>query len=135
MDYKGGYKLYNNTERIRCDTRINCRGNVDPTAPLWEQARAVAARQHASRTVYGFIEDASFIRFRELSATFNAPDAWAERFRARRFSATLAARNLALWTDFSGVDPESNYGQIDIPQNFQTAAPVSLFTLRFNVGF
>ena len=137
MDYKGGYKLYNNTERIRCDTRINCRGNVDPTAPLWEQARAVAARQHASRTVYGFIEDASFFRFREVSATWTMPDRWARAIKAQRAALTIGGRNLGVITDYTGIDPESGYfTTLSGNQNdFQTAPPPSYFTFRLNLTF
>jgi TonB-linked SusC/RagA family outer membrane protein len=136
FDYKGGHRLHNGTERIRCQNRLNCRGLVDRTAPLWEQARVVAMREHASRTEAGFMEDASFIRFRELSLTLTAPEDWAGRFfRANRASLTLAARNLALFTDYSGLDPESNYSQADVPNDFQTAPPPSYFTLRLNVEF
>jgi TonB-linked SusC/RagA family outer membrane protein len=137
LDFKGGYKLYNNTERIRCDTRINCRGNVDPTAPLWEQARAVAVRQHPSRTVYGFLEDADFLRIREVSATWTMPDRWAHLIKAQRAALTLAGRNLAIFTDYTGIDPESGYfTSLSGNQNdFQTAPPPSYFTFRLNLTF
>ncbi|CAA9482509.1 MAG: hypothetical protein AVDCRST_MAG38-2054, partial [uncultured Solirubrobacteraceae bacterium] len=39
LDYKGGHKLYFNSERIRCSSRLNCQGIADPNAPLFEQAR------------------------------------------------------------------------------------------------
>jgi TonB-linked SusC/RagA family outer membrane protein len=137
LDYKGGYQLYNNTERIRCDTRINCRGNTDPTAPLWEQARAVAVRQHPSRTVFGFIEDASFLRIREVSATWTMPDRWARLIKAQRAAFTLGGRNLAVFTDYTGMDPESGYfGTLSGNQNdFQTAPPPSYYTFRLNLTF
>jgi len=137
FDFKGGYKLYNNTERIRCDTRINCRGNVDPTAPLWEQARAVAVRQHPSRTVYGFLEDADFLRIREVSATWTMPDRWAHLIKAQRAALTLAGRNLAVFTDYTGIDPESGYfSTLSGNQNdFQSAPPPSYFTFRLNLTF
>jgi TonB-linked SusC/RagA family outer membrane protein len=137
LDYKGGYKLFNNTERIRCDTRINCRGNVDPTAPLWEQARSVAARQHSSRTVYGFIEDASFLRIREISATWTMPDRWARAIKAQRAAITLGGRNLAVFTDYTGIDPEAGYFGVNSgnQNDFQTAPPPSYFTFRLNLTF
>ncbi len=137
VDYKGGYKVYNNTERIRCDTRINCRGNVDPTAPLWEQARAVAARQHASRTVYGFLEDADFLRIREISATWTMPDRWARAIKAERAALTLGGRNLAVFTDYTGIDPESGFFGVNSgnQNDFQSAPPPSYFTFRLNLTF
>ena len=51
----GGYQL-NGTERIRCQNRLNCGGDVDPKAPLSEQARAIAVRVHPSATQYGYVE-------------------------------------------------------------------------------
>jgi TonB-linked SusC/RagA family outer membrane protein len=136
FDYKGGHKLYNNTERIRCASRLNCRGLIDPRAPLSEQARVIALTATSTRTIAGFIEDASFVRFRELSVVLNAPATWAQRFaRARSASLVLSGRNLKKWTHFTGIDPEANYDFQDIPQNFQTAGPASYFTVRFNLGF
>ncbi|MFL5581924.1 MAG: SusC/RagA family TonB-linked outer membrane protein, partial [Gemmatimonadaceae bacterium] len=99
VDYKGGHKLYFNSERIRCDSRANCRGLLDPSAPFDEQAASVARRDDPRRTVAGFIHDADFIRLREVSLALTAPESWAERFlRGRSIGVTLAARNLGiLW--------------------------------------
>ena len=135
FDHKSGNVLLNGTERIRCQSRNNCRGDVDPTAPLAEQARAVAVRSHPSASQAGFMEDASFWRFRELGVTLNAPERFARRFGGRSLSATFSARNLKVWSDYSGIDPESNYGQNDVPTDFQTAPPPSYYTLRVNLGF
>ncbi|HEX9165619.1 MAG TPA: SusC/RagA family TonB-linked outer membrane protein, partial [Gemmatimonadales bacterium] len=81
IDSKFGSYQLNGTDRIRCESRLNCRGTVDPTAPLWEQARAVAVRQTASRTQYGYMEKIDFLRFREVSATWTMPDRWANLVR------------------------------------------------------
>ena len=82
------------------------RGWWTRTAPLEEQARAQALLYEA--TEWGYFEPAWFIKLRELSFTFFAPDDWARRFRASRLSLTLAGRNLWTITDYSGVDPEVN---------------------------
>jgi hypothetical protein len=134
VDHKGDFMLYNGTERIRCQNRLNCRGLVDPTAPLDEQARALAVTSSVSRTQAGFIEPASFWRLRELSLTLSA-SRFARVVRGRSLSLTLSARNLKTWSSYSGIDPESNYGQDDIPNDFQTLPPPSYFTARLNVGF
>jgi TonB-linked SusC/RagA family outer membrane protein len=137
VDYKGGHKVYNNTERIRCASRNNCAGLVDPNASLYDQARTVMVRQHPSASAAGFFEAADFIRFRELSLSFNAPDEWAGRvFRGRSLTTTLAARNLGiLWTKFSGVDPEAFGTTGDAPSSFQAFAPPTYYTLRLTLGF
>jgi TonB-linked SusC/RagA family outer membrane protein len=137
FDHKGGRYQLNGTERIRCESRLNCQGEIDPNAPLWIQARSVALRETAARTQYGFIEKADFIRFREFSATYQLPDAWARGAHMTKASVTLAARNLFLITDYSGIDPESNYfsGATGIQSDFQTQPPPTYWTLRVNLGF
>jgi len=134
VDHKGDYMLYNGTERIRCQNRLNCRGLADPSAPLDEQAAALAVTASASRTQAGYIEPASFWRLRELSVTLDA-SRFAHRVRGRSLSLTLSARNVKTWSSYSGLDPESNYGQDDIPNDFQTLPPPSYFTARINLGF
>jgi TonB-linked SusC/RagA family outer membrane protein len=137
FDHKSGYYQLNGTDRIRCQSRNNCRGLVDPTAPLWEQARVVALRETPSGTQYGFIEKATYLRLREASATYEFPPAWARAFRADQLSFTIAGRNLWKATGFSGIDPEANYfeGATGVVSNFQTAPPPTYWTFRLNVGF
>jgi TonB-linked SusC/RagA family outer membrane protein len=140
VDYKGGHKVLNGTERIRCQSRVNCIGTSDPNASLFEQARAVALREHPYQSQFGYMEDASFIRLREVSATYNTPERFAQRFlRARGASLTVAARNLGvLWTRYTGTDPETdaNAGDsIDTPFEFQTVSPPSYLTFRLNLNF
>jgi hypothetical protein len=53
-------------------------------------------------------ENGKFLRFRELSLTYNAPVQWAQKLGVRYLSLTAAGRNLALWTPYTGIDPEIN---------------------------
>jgi len=137
IDYKGGFKMYNNTERIRCASRNNCSGLINPEASLSDQARTVAVRDHPAKTVAGFIGDGDFMRFRELNVTLNAPDRWARKLlRGRSLTATVAARNLGiLWTKYDGVDPEAFGTTGDAPSEFQAFAPTTFYTFRFSLGF
>jgi hypothetical protein len=69
------------------------------------------------------VSDGSFVRFRELSVTYSAPQSLAAKLRARDMSISLTGRNLLLWTKYQGVDPEvtstgrQSGGSID--NNFQ----------------
>ncbi|MEM9664164.1 MAG: SusC/RagA family TonB-linked outer membrane protein [Bacteroidota bacterium] len=54
------------------------------------------------------IEQADFLRWRELSLTYRVPRDLVQRVRLRNLSFTLAGRNLAIFTKYSGVDPELN---------------------------
>ena len=139
FDYKGGHHLLNGTERIRCGSRNNCFGAYDKSAPLWQQARAVAVREHASRTQAGFMEKADFLRFREFSANWLLPKSLTSRaWGAKDVSLNFAARNLKIWTDYSGIDPESNSdvgSTSSLPSDFQAMPVPTYFILRLNVAF
>jgi TonB-linked SusC/RagA family outer membrane protein len=135
LDYKGGFLVYNNSERIRCASRNNCSGLLNPNASHFEQARTVMVREYGS--VAGFFEDGDFLRFREAALTFQAPDAWANRvLGSRSITATLAARNLGmLWTKYTGVDPEAYGTTGDQPSSFQAFAPQTFYSFRLSFGF
>lgn len=139
FDYKGGHYLLNGTERIRCGSRNNCYGAYDRSAPLWQQARAVAVREHASRTQAGYMEKADFVRFREFSVNWLIPRSYTSRaWGAKDVSLNFAARNLKLWTDYSGLDPESNSdvgSTSSLPSDFQAMPVPAYFILRLNVAF
>jgi TonB-linked SusC/RagA family outer membrane protein len=137
VDYKGGYKVWNGTERYRCASFGNCRAQFDPSTPLDQQARAVAATWVTNTTDWGYVEDASFFRLREVALTYDVPQRWVGRALrgASRASITLSARNLALWTDYTGIDPESNYAQNDVQNDFLTQPPATYYQLRVNLGF
>lgn len=134
LEYRGGQKLYNNTQQWRSIQGIT-RGLNDKAAPLGDQAREVAAAFLG--TVAGFIEDASFWKLREVTLTFDAPSAWASRLRAKSASIVLAGRNLATWTKYSGLDPEINQaGQTNFgATDFMTQPPVRYFTTRINLSY
>ena len=137
LDYKGKFKMYNNTERIRCLSRNNCSGLINPHATLFEQARTVAGRDHPAKTVAGFMEDGDFIRFRELNVSYSAPPSIVGRYlRGRTLTATGAVRNLGiLWTKYTGVDPEAFGTTGDAPSEFQAFGPPTYFSLRLSLGF
>lgn len=140
LDYRGGHKLWNLTEEFRCRAAgQSCRGLNDRDAGLSEQARVVALRfvPLAQRTNAGYIEDASFVKLREVSATYTVPERIVQQLRVKRLSVSLTARNLATWSDYSGVDPEVNgQGQSNFfIRDFLTQPPVRYVTARVNVGF
>ncbi|MGZ8377149.1 MAG: SusC/RagA family TonB-linked outer membrane protein [Gemmatirosa sp.] len=140
FDYRGGNRYYNNTERIRCVSRQNCNGLMNPNASFEEQAMVVATRDHPSKTLDGFYQPGSFVKLRELAVTFSPSPEFARRYvRARTFSVTASGRNLALWTNYRGADPETDFTASEAgentPSDFQTVAPPSYFVIRLNVGF
>jgi TonB-linked SusC/RagA family outer membrane protein len=139
LDYRGGHSLHNNTSEFRCRLG-NSQERHDPSTPLGVQAACIA--DAFGGTEAGYIENAEFLKLREVGATLKAPDSWARLIGADRASLTIAGRNLFTWTHYSGVDPEVNtfgaqgvdnagFGQSD----FGTAPPVRLWTARLNLHF
>ncbi len=137
FDYRGGHLVDNSLEQFRCFSVQNCRGLYDKTAPLEEQALAQATFLPGGGNSVAFLEPGWFIKLRELSLTFEAPDRWARAFRASRLSLTLAGRNLWTITDYTGVDPEVNAFAQDnfASSDFESQAQVRYWTARLNVGF
>ena len=137
FDYRGGHQVDNSLEQFRCFSVQNCRGNYDPSAPLDEQARAQALFLPGGGNSVAFLEPGWFIKLRELSLTFFAPDGVARAFRANRLSLTLSGRNLWTLDDYSGVDPEVNAFAQDnfASSDFESQAQVRYWTARVNIGF
>jgi TonB-dependent starch-binding outer membrane protein SusC len=150
LERRAGHKQLNSTEEFRCRTgfnrgdgnRGNCAGVADPNASLEEQARFVAARFHG--TTAGFIEDADFIKWREVSVTAQASDRLATLYPALRgMSLTVSGRNLATWTRYSGMDPEINetgsqqfvLGGDFLQNEFNTQPPVRTLLVRVGYAF
>jgi outer membrane receptor protein involved in Fe transport len=135
LDYRAGQRLFNAAALERCDYGT-CRAAVDARTPLAEQARAAVPV-----TTTGYFEEASYLKLRELALSFSPPSKLAAALRARAATITLAGRNLATWTGYSGGDPESgSYGTI-IPGQPRTIAddgalPVPhTWTLRLQLAY
>ncbi|HKL18705.1 MAG TPA: SusC/RagA family TonB-linked outer membrane protein [Halalkalibaculum sp.] len=91
-----------------------------------------------------WVQQADFLRFRELSLTYRVSREALTRFGVRNLSFTASGRNLALWTKFDG-DPEVNEvgrgSGTSLDQNFLTGVstlgvPIPRrFIFTVNLGF
>jgi TonB-dependent starch-binding outer membrane protein SusC len=142
FEARGGNYQFNYTEFFRCNTGISrgdsgCRAAWDPTAPVEHQARVIAARFLGSN--YGYVEKADFMKWRELAVSLGVPPSLRQRFSMLDgVTVTLAGRNLATWTDYTGLDPEINEsgGAANFTQGeFNTQPPLRQLTARVNVAF
>ena len=140
FERRAGQKQLNATESFRCTTQDatpaynHCSALGNPNATLAEQA-AFIGKRFISATDYGYIEDATFTKWRELSVRVGVPESLGNRVGALKgASLTLAGRNLKTWTDYTGLDPEINEaGGSNFTQGeFNTQPPVRLWTLRFD---
>jgi len=80
-------------------------------------------------TVRGdYNEDGSFIRLREAAVNYRIPNRIVQQYmRARSASVGLTMRNLNMWTDFRGFDPETD--------QFLTVPQDKRWTVRFLFTF
>jgi len=141
FERRAGHKQLNYTEFFRCRQQAGsafhsqCGALSNPNASLQEQAAFIGA-QFLSATSYGYLEDADFVKWRELSIRFGVPESMGARAGILRGAAiSLSGRNLKTWTDYSGLDPEINEtgGGSNFTQGeFNTQPPVRVFSLRFD---
>jgi len=134
FDYRGGYRVLNGDAWAAAFSGTLKEQN-DPRANLAFQARALVDASGAAAYPAGFFEDGTFLRFRELSLTYSLPSRIARAVRVNDLSLTGAVRNLALWTHYSGPDPEvSAPGGQGAGSQFGTGTLFSNYDIRVN-GF
>ncbi|MDF1503078.1 SusC/RagA family TonB-linked outer membrane protein [Roseisolibacter sp. H3M3-2] len=135
LDAKWGFRKFNNTLRHMCQGGASCRGLYDKSADLETQAAALAVNQVG--VFAGMFEKGDFARFREASVAYELPGSLAARVRAQRLSVILTGRNLATFTNYKGVDPESSQSNSDTRGNeeFFATPPLRYLTIRLNANF
>lgn len=73
----------------------------------------------------GYIEDASYIKIREISLSYDISGAFLKSILGNAVESgrlTISGRNLYTFTDYTGVDPEvSNFGNQSIARNIDVA--------------
>lgn len=86
-----------------------------------------------------FVEDASWVRLRSLSINYSLPKSWLGNYKVvKNASIGFTGNNLALWTKYSGLDPEStttNSGSNIEAFAGMTYPAVRSFLFNINVGF
>jgi TonB-linked SusC/RagA family outer membrane protein len=142
---RGGNKTANYGEYFRCGSASSVRGcaatgAVSPS--LKEQAAYVAAYRLGARgsSTALYVEDGSFVKWRELAVTLDAPDQWVGYVRSagvHGLSLTLAGRNLHTWTKYTGLDPEIIEAGTSLfnQSEFNTQPTPRYYTARLSVTF
>ena len=126
IDYKGGHYLWSAREWWRCFNQTICEYR---NSPEYTDAERTAYASGAERQ---FIDNADFIKLREVSLTYSLPQALAARIGGRGASFTLSGRNLGIWTKYDlGSDPELNFAGDD---NFGRTDYMSVPMMRLLVA-
>jgi TonB-dependent starch-binding outer membrane protein SusC len=129
LDWQQGSDIINLTRYI-----------YDASANSVDYVGAGQERQTLQKTfTRAYIEDATFLKLRELTLTYNLPETFVTRIpgvKTARLS--LSGRNLFTLTNYSGLDPEvSNFGNQAIARNIDVAPfpPSRSFWTSIDVGF
>ena len=151
--------------KLRLRTVFDRRGNVtknngssaflvgfhrDRGAPIeyaFRESRVTPAEQAAmeerlrgvtSADAFIWHEDGSFIKWREVSVSYDLPHRITTMLRGHAASLTIGGRNLATWTKYRGIDPESfvrgGLATIGGNEEFFGEAVPRHFQVRINIG-
>ena len=84
--------------------------------PVGDPNRVAPGYARSKRFFYGFYaEDGTYVKLREVSATFDLAPNLARVVKAAGLAVTISGRNLHTWTDYTGFDPEMNlFGQLTV---------------------
>lgn len=136
LDYKGDFYLQNFNEMGICTTSNSCVEAAVVGTSLELQARAIANRYGTPiKTPWGYWERVWYWRVRDISATYTLPTMLTSRMHSRDASLTLSARNLHIWTNYTGADPEAAANNANVQFDYSTAAPPTTVMLRLNLHF
>ena len=131
LDYQNGGSIINLTQFLYDDAGTAADfGSAEHTARLEGYNQGVMSP---------YIEDATFLKLREINVGYELPRSITSRMRgvsSARLS--LAARNLASWQKYSGLDPEvANLGSAAVRNNLDVAPypPSRSFFLTLGLGF
>jgi outer membrane receptor protein involved in Fe transport len=132
LDYQHGGDIINLTQFLYEDAETS----ADFGSPDWEYRM----RGYDNGVMTPYIEDATFLKLRELSVGVALPYSWLQRANLGIDNAriSLTGRNLLTYQKYNGLDPEvANLGSASIRNNLDVTPypPSRSFFLDISVGF
>jgi TonB-linked SusC/RagA family outer membrane protein len=140
LDWQHGGSIINLTKFLY-DLGQNTVDYADPiTVGTLQTTKGENRLRLFSKQTAMYVEDASFMKLREITLSFEVPSTMVSRFGRgiRSAELSLSGRNLWTHTDYSGMDPEvSNFGNQPIGRNIDVAPfpPSRSFWFSVNLGF
>jgi TonB-linked SusC/RagA family outer membrane protein len=141
VDFKRGHRVSNNIEILRCTGLVSgapglCRANYYPLeySPLYLAETPTTTSANGLTDQY--YQDGSFLKLRELSASYTLPSRWVRY--ASSATVSFAGRDLKTWTKYRGPDPEIN---VNNPATSSSTAdqavtpPLRRFIMTLNLVF
>jgi TonB-dependent SusC/RagA subfamily outer membrane receptor len=103
LDGSFGHQLWNQTRRIM---------DIFAAGPLYDRLLkkeiTPAHRTRIQGIWEAYLEDATYVKLRDLSLRYSTEADWIRWIGASRAQFEIVGRNLITWTDYSGYDPEIN---------------------------
>jgi TonB-dependent starch-binding outer membrane protein SusC len=129
VDWQAGGNVINLTQYLMDDGRTS----KDWGTPEWERRY----RGYLRGVIVPYIEDASFVKVREVGLSVDVPQRYAAAMNlgAQNLSVGVTGRNLFMWTRYSGLDPEvANFGAAAIRSNLDIGPYPPSRSIFFNVS-
>jgi TonB-linked SusC/RagA family outer membrane protein len=140
VDWRKGGLLSNLTQTL-FDEGLNShdydRPSPDPSMPLGEWRYD---QWDNGRNALSYIGMGTFVKLREITVSYQIPERFIQRFwgRGRDARLMLSGRNLGMWTDYWGVDPEvNNFGTQNVVRFVDLAPypPNRSYFIGIDLGF
>ena len=137
-----GQKIINRA-RINLE---NMRGTDNQSTAVLHRWRAEGDQTDIPRALYGmgynylgsdrFVEDASFLRLKTLSLSYNVPKKWLQKWSINKLNIFVTGYDLFTWTGYKGQDPEvSMPSPTSLVQDNATTPVSRRFALGLNLDF
>jgi len=131
VDWQEGGEVINLMQYLQDDGR---------TSKDWGTPEGVARYQgYIKGAISPYIEDASFVKLREVSVGYDVPRKYLSSVQAvNSLRVSVTGRNLFMWAPYSGLDPEvANFGSAAIRNNLDVGPypPSRSVFFNFTVGF
>ena len=119
----------------------NMRGKGNQSTAVLHRWRAEGDDTDIPRALYGmgynylgsdrFVEDASFLRLKTLSISYNVPKKWLKKLGVNKLNVFATGYDLFTWTSYKGQDPEVTMPSATKLVKDNSTTPV---TRRFSFG-
>ncbi len=107
----GGEVIYDATGNIVSDTRT-----YDPnTTPVYWSDWCQYYYHDVSDEAVTF--DASFVKLREITLTFDLPQKWLSKISVQKASVSFVGRNIWMWSYLKYVDPDTGVDDLQTPSS------------------
>jgi len=137
FDWNYGNKVYNLTRQWLYRDQLS----KDFDEPITINGQTAAYTNYygslynSTNPITWFIESGSFLRLRDVSASYNLRNALKVKW-AKNISLTLSARNLLTFSKYKGLDPESSStGTLDRGVDNFSFPNLKSYQVGLNVGF